>query len=259
MLYQSQHSLGAEIFTIERGKNLNFPAHLHNSFELIYVTDGRMEVSIDQKSYLLGAGDTVLIFPHQLHSLVTPESSGHFLYIFSPRLVQAYSKTVQSKVPTSSLVSPNEALLRAFLSAKETDSILKIKGLLYSLCAAFDETAVYTDRSLDRDTLLLEIFRFAESNYSGNCTLAELSRVASYNYVYLSKYFKERTGQSFTEYVNRYRVNEACYLLSNFDAPVLQISLDCGFDSLRSFNRNFKKYIGVSPSEYRANIRASCD
>jgi AraC-like DNA-binding protein len=86
------------------------------------------------------------------------------------------------------------------------------------------------------------------------CDLETLSVSLTYNYGYLSRYFKERTGISFTEYVNRYRITEACYLIGNTEKTFLSISCECGFDSLRSFNRNFIKIMGITPGDYKAKI-----
>ena len=45
MLYQAQHSVIADEVTLEGGYNLNFPVHIHNSFEIIIATDGEMEIT----------------------------------------------------------------------------------------------------------------------------------------------------------------------------------------------------------------------
>ena len=118
-------------------------------------------------------------------------------------------------------------------------------------CAEFDEKATYRERGSDKDELLPMIFKFVEESFSGKCTLRDLSKNTSYSYEYLSKYFRDRTGITFTDYVCNYRISEACYVLQNSEQSILQTSLECGFDSLRSFNRNFKKALGITPSEYK--------
>ena len=119
------------------------------------------------------------------------------------------------------------------------------------MCAEFDRGRTYAEGREESEGLLAKIFHFVESNYEGACTLDALAAHTSYHYVYLSRYFKRCVGMSFTEYVNRYRINEAGYLLKNTEATVISIALDCGFDSLRSFNRNFKRVMGMTPVEYR--------
>lgn len=251
MFYQTQNSMSADDLKIERGVDFSYPAHLHGNFELILVTQGEMTVTVDRTPYRLTPGTALLIFPNQLHELFTAEQSRHFLCIFSPKLVQAYGKIFLNKLPKSNLFRPSEDLTRRLLSLRGEEGILMTKALMYLLCGEFDEGAEYKDREGDRNALLPMIFRFVEEHYQGDCSLGALAAETSYHYAYLSGYFKKGVGISYAEYVNRYRVSEACYLLQNCRQTVLKTAMDCGFESLRSFNRNFKRIMGVSPGEYR--------
>lgn len=256
MLYERKNSLEANLWKVETGIDFSFPPNLHSSFELITVTDGKMVVTVDKKQYTITPGQAVLVFPNQVHSLRNEGHCSHFLCIFSPKLVQAYGRIYQSYVPKNNLFSPGDDLLERIAElVVERPGELGLKGVLYSLCDRFDRESVYEERSVGADELMAKIFGFVESCYFGDCSLATLSAHTSYNYVYLSRYFKKITGLSFTEYVNRYRVNEATYLLGSGERAVLEVAMDCGFDSLRSFNRNFKKIMGVSPSEYRKKCK----
>ena len=89
MFYQFQHFGISEYFCKEYGKNFSFPAHLHQSFEFITVLSGEMDITVDDKTYKLSSGESLLIFPHQLHSLSSTNSK-HMLCIFSPDIVIAY-------------------------------------------------------------------------------------------------------------------------------------------------------------------------
>ena len=131
---------------------------------------------------------------------------------------------------------------------------MSVKGTLYSVCACFDDDREYRERNMGDDDLISRIFRFVENNFSADCSLEALSKHTSYHYVYLSKYFKRYTGISYTDYVNRFRISEACYILQNSSQTILQTAYDCGFDSLRSFNRNFKNIMGMSPSAYQTSF-----
>lgn len=251
MFYQAQNSLRADGLKIERGMDFSYPAHLHGDFEFILVTQGEMTVTVDRVAYSLSEGDALLIFPNQLHELFTEQKSSHFLCIFSPKLVQAYGKIFLHKLPKSNAFVPSEDLVKRLLALQSEDGILITKALLYLLCGEFDATASYEAREGDRNALLPRIFRFVEEHYQGDCSLGALASETAYHYVYLSGYFKKGVGISYAEYVNRYRVSEACYLLQNSHQTILKTAMDCGFDSLRSFNRNFKRIMGVSPGEYR--------
>ena len=256
MLYESKNLLNSEEVKIESGESFSFPIHLHGSFEFITVTEGEMTVTVEGQSYTLTQGNGVIVFPDQPHELHTERYSRHLLCIFSPELVRAYSKHCAAQVPECNLFSVDEFYLKKLTEINEKSSIAELKGFLYSVCGAFDVTAVYKERTAENAELLQRIFSFVEKNYTGKCNLGALAEGTAYNYVYLSRYFKERTGITFTEYVNRYRINQACYLLKNTEKNVLSIALESGYDSHRSFNRNFMSIMQQTPSEYRSSGRA---
>lgn len=255
MFYQSQHSFNADGVKFESNIDYNFPAHLHNNFELINVTSGEMEVTVDKITYSLKEGESLLVFPNQVHEFATPKHSSHFLCIFSPKLVQAYSVSFVDKLPVNNVFKLDDFYVARLKELKDDYSIIEMKGVLYSICGIFDRSAEYKDKGEDKDLLLSKIFAFVDLNFAGDCSLSGLAEFTSYHYVYLSKYFKGCIGISFTDYVNRYRINEACYLFrNNPKQTILQTALDCGFDSLRTFNRNFKRIMGVTPSQYQAKF-----
>ena len=251
MFYETKHSLDSDLFKIERGRDFSFPMHLHESFELITVSDGDMTVTVEHTEYLLKKGQAILVFPNQLHSLRTQTHSEHLLCIFSPQLVKAYRNVFAEKLPKNNLFYPDAYCLDALFSEDENDGPLRVKGLLYLICASFDSTAEYMERKSGEDSLLMKIFKFVESHYAGECSLPGLAEQISYHEVYLSRYFKKATGLTFSDYVNRYRVNEGAYILKNSQKKILDVALECGFDSLRTFNRNFKAIMGKTPNEYR--------
>ena len=254
MFYESSNSLRANLWKLEMGEDFVFPPHLHESFEWITVTEGELCVTVEGTPYHIRCGEALLILPHQVHSFDSSLHNRHLLCIFSPTLVKTYARRVQGKIPRNNRFSPTPFYierLAAHARMHGEASEEEIKGVLYSLCGEFDKVAEYDECVSGNDGLLAKIFHFVENNYEGVCTLEALAAHTSYHYVYLSRYFKGRVGLSFTEYVNRYRINEAGYLLKNSKETVMAIALDCGFDSLRSFNRNFKRVTGMTPVEYR--------
>ena len=63
------------------------------------------------------------------------------------------------------------------------------------------------------------------------------------------------TGLSFIDYLNQYRLNNACRLLENSEQSVLECALSSGYTSLRSFNRNFRNRYQTTPQQYRSKTR----
>ena len=252
MFYEFKHFGSGDYFLKEYNENFTFPPHMHLCFEFITILSGEMKVTVNGHEELLKEGEGLLIFPNQLHSLASAHSR-HMLCIFSPDLVSTFAQKVENKLPQSNRFAFDKNLVDALDQMPEQANILAKKGFLYTLCAKFDDHAVYLPRQSNQKELLSSIFAFVEENYRDACTLSVLSAQLGYDYAYLSRYFKQTTGLAFTEYLNRYRLNKACHLLDNTDESILQCALDVGYNSLRTFNRNFKKEFSISPAAYRKN------
>ncbi|MBQ6824465.1 MAG: AraC family transcriptional regulator [Clostridia bacterium] len=249
MFYQFSHLGSPDYFKLEKGRDFSFPPHLHQCFEVITLLSGEMEVVVEEQTYRLAPGQAILIFPNQIHSLQS-ERSEHLLCIFSPRLVQAFATRVAGRIPKENRFSPDSYLLEQ-LAGLEACGLAERKGILYLLCGQFEREAVYYARPADGEKLLWKIFSFVEREFAGECSLAAVAASIGYDYSYLSRYFKRTVGISFNAYVNHYRLSHACYLMENTDFPILRCAMESGYDSLRSFNRNFKNSLGLTPAEYR--------
>jgi AraC-like DNA-binding protein len=223
---------------------------LHNSFEFVAIINGEIQINVENNKYKLKKGDTLLIFPNQIHEYISDAENEYIICIFSPELVKSYQNVFLKNSPKSNLFK-SEINYAELLSEALGRNVFSVKGLLYSLCGEFHENREYIEKSTTNDALIEKIFKFVEENYSNDCTLSALSKSTSYNYAYLSRCFKSYTGATFVDYVNRYRVNEASYLLKNTNLAVLEVAFKTGFDSLRNFNRVFKKITEKTPKEYR--------
>ena len=250
MFYQTQHFGLSEYFHKEKGENFSFPMHIHHSFELIVILGGCMTVGVGNDRYELKKGECILIFPEQLHSLESTESE-HLLFIFSPDTVSAFYSKHASELPECPRFKASSHLISELSGLDGQSSIIKLKGVLYSLCALLDDSTGYVKKKAFEKGLLQSIFEFVENNYDKNCTLEALGNAVGYNSSYLSRYFGGATGMSFVSYVNQYRISRACHMLKNSDKAVVECAYDSGYTSLRSFNRNFKLCVGVTPREYR--------
>lgn len=256
MFYEMRHPVGVDYFSVERGTNFSFPSHIHYHFEIIMLRSGEMKVQVDNKEYLLTTGKAVLVFPNQIHSLSTDCESEHILCVFTPKLVNYFFKQNHRMLPSENLFNLPECYSDLFSLLNENDNLSKVKGILYSLCGAFEEQAIFIDAKRDEESRLLhKIFSFIDNNFQDDCTLEKLADEVSYSYAYVSKYFKQNVGMSYNSYVNYYRISEICYRLDNTEDSILKISEECGFKSLRSMNRNFKTQMGITPAEYRKRAK----
>ena len=256
MKYQFEHFKSADYIKKETGVDFSFPAHLHQSFELIIIRSGSMTVEVDAKKYELSKNEAVLIFPNQVHSLLSVKSE-HTLFIFSPFIVAAYSSRVSGRVPENNKFTLSENMADMLNELNDSSPTEIKKGILYYICGKFDENAEYKLRDAKNDTALYKMFRFVENNYTKQCTLRGAAKEIGMNYAYLSRIFNNCVGITFNEYVNLMRLNHTCYLMDNTNAPIIQCALESGYNSMHTFERNFKELYGMTPIEYRNNDHVS--
>jgi len=87
--------------------------------------------------------------------------------------------------------------------------------------------------------------------------LAVLSEKFYLSGPYLSKIFKEVTGESIKRYINNYRIEKAKEFLRNSNYNIETISRKVGYDNVRSFMKTFRNYVGMSPCDYRKMLVVS--
>lgn len=106
---------------------------------------------------------------------------------------------------------------------------------------------------------LLTYMDLEKPHRDGVLRLADLARELSIPPIHLSKVLSDRLGTDFKEFITDYRIREAREILSDpskRDYKVLRVAFESGFSNKRSFIRAFKKYMGMTPSEYRSRALA---
>ena len=93
--------------------------------------------------------------------------------------------------------------------------------------------------------------RFVHEHIEEKFGIAEVAMAVALSESRLRAVFREMVGVPLGDYILRSRINRACSLLGGSTMNISEISAACGFESLYSFSRAFKKRRGASPSAYR--------
>lgn len=120
----------------------------------------------------------------------------------------------------------------------------------YAFKLLADRSNFLIDNTKTRD-LVAAAKDYINNNYTAKITLSDISQYLYVNSSYLSRVFKERTGQSITEYINQFKMEKAENLLQFTTIPIAHIAYHLGFSDPNYFTRIFKQVTGLSPSEYR--------
>lgn len=106
-------------------------------------------------------------------------------------------------------------------------------------------------KNFDENEVIKKLLDFIEKNYSSQISLSLAAQQMGMSMGYFSKYFKDRVGVNFVDYLNKVRLDKAKELLCNKKIKIGEIAEKVGYLSSNTFNVVFKKYEGVSPGTYR--------
>nr|WP_301287978.1 AraC family transcriptional regulator [Paenibacillus sp. MSJ-34] len=98
--------------------------------------------------------------------------------------------------------------------------------------------------------------KFIDEHYSEDIHLEYLAQKYNTSAKYMSRLLKNELGIGFQEYLQQLRIGKAKELLRHSDKPIAQIWEEVGFNNRNTFIRAFKNQEGITPSDYRKNIRA---
>jgi AraC family transcriptional regulator of arabinose operon len=105
------------------------------------------------------------------------------------------------------------------------------------------------------DPRIQELVRYLEQNYMQRMDRDHLARIACLSPSRLTHLFKERVGQSITDFLMNYRLKQAAHLLNTTERSIHDICLETGFNWPTFFTRKFIAFYGVSPGLFRKRCR----
>lgn len=136
----------------------------------------------------------------------------------------------------------------------EIDNASNIEEMFYALRHAYVRaaTAVSDEEQKFKQAIHKDYLVFLEQNYSNSeLNLSMMSERFRVSESYLYHYFKDNIGKSFAVYLEELRLNKSCELLAGNVVAVKDIAATVGYNSDSSFRRAFKRFIGVTPTEYK--------
>ena len=102
---------------------------------------------------------------------------------------------------------------------------------------------------------LSPVLQFVIAHVSKPISLEAAAKLAGLERKYFSAFFRSKVGATFTEWIRALRVCRAMELMRAHDDSIIRIAFAAGFQDVRTFERAFKRYMGVSPKAYRARVR----
>lgn len=263
MLYQPPLNDETQYFLSKQIGNAGFQLHWHYEIEIMYCLKGTISVRTGENEYNVEQGEYIIISSAVDHNLraVTEYSELLIVEFGSALLGSSFNEFLNRSFETK----PNNANIRVILDklcalsdSDGTASRLLIKSLLYNLSALMlSEVANHElygqkrESKLKRIMVIQPVLDYIAENYSEPITLKTAAMLTHYELKSFCRVFKSTTGIPFHQYLNTYRIEQACSMLNNRLYSINQTAKMCGIPQAKTFSRLFRQYTGMTPTEYR--------
>lgn len=248
------------------GESPNSRQHFHSFVEFYYLKSGRISYFTDNKTFSVEKGDFLIIPPNTIHnSLPGGTQKRHRILIYLNESFVTSFAELSSLTKTGPLLFHLEDTERAsqiIFQLLEEDKNQRNENMLVALLI---ELLITLSRKTSVSVLpkvqpvvssrLSDILDYINANYSSSISLSSVAKKFYLNSSYLSRLFREKTGLTFTAYLNKQRVINAIKMLSSTDKTITDIALLNGFASSNSFCKVFKANLGTSPLKYRKGMK----
>ena len=256
----------------ERHPRYNMPFHWHKEMELIRILEGSITISLDSVFLTTHAGDLILIEEGVIHG-GTPEHCVYECAVFDAGLlahtdackryvrlmarhqIQLYHYFQADEPRFAPLLAATERLFPAIAYPHAGSELLTL-GALYEFFGRLFEGECYVESPVESVSLrrkmdvLKPVLEYIDTHYASPISLADLSRLAGMSPKYFCRFFKAALHRTPMDYLNYYRIEQACRILTTTELPVTEAAYRCGFNDSSYFVKTFRKYMGITPRAY---------
>ncbi|MCD9025160.1 AraC family transcriptional regulator [Cohnella silvisoli] len=254
----------------------DIPLHHHDFLELSFVMNGYGTETLNGITHELKPGSISFLLPHHIHEIHTNPQAPLQLFCCMFDISLIFESTTDAdlgrillqagnQLPSYNDLNENEAREMNLLCSAIANEYHSSKIGKYSVIRSkvIEALVLYTrsystailnqsnNQSANMKKLDWEIIQFVHTNYLNELTQDGLCKKFNVSPAYISRLFQKVLNIHFLDYLHLLRVRRATSLLLTTEMSVLDISVDSGFDSFRTFSRVFKEHTGMSPRVFR--------
>lgn len=251
------------------------PFHWHRELEIIRVLKGTFTLYRNHSVQTVGPGDIALVNSGVLHG-GSPSDCVYECIVFNPFPLLMHTDTCRQYVR---FLTGRHVLLRPFFPAGSEPfcsaadrlfdamqrggpgSELVTLGILFELFGLIYQTGSYETQKMDALPddkslqLLKPVLEYIDKNYMQPVTLEQLAEIAGMSPRYFCRFFRTFIHKTPIDYLNYYRVEQACSLLTAASVSVTDAAYRCGFNDSSYFVKVFRKYKHLTPRQYQKQYR----
>lgn len=245
------YSKGVDVWIGKYLNSRNLP-HWHLDCELIAVENGQLEVTCENKSYILNKNEAFFINSQQVHYMQAKCAETKLIVIiFNYDIIKKYFAGKALSCPKLCDKYNVETLyneLKSELLNKKPYYNDVVRGILTKFFVNVLRNEQLDEHKEKSATGRLKMLLDKIDNEYDSITFEDAYDFMAMDEAYFCRYFKKATGMSFTQYLNHIRIDNAAQMLrQDIGAQVTSVAFACGFGSIRHFNKVFKDLTGYSP------------
>lgn len=257
----------------------DFPLHYHEEFELNFIENAKQaQRMIGDHIEEIDDIELVLVGPNLQHAWFTHKCKDKEIREIT---IQFHKDLFDDKFlrrnQLNFIRTMFEKSVRGILFSKETaqqvapriielnrkhgfDSVLELMSILHDLSTSrnmrtLSDSSFNTTEPFSYNSRRIEkTFEYMNQNFDKPITLGEVSKLANMSEVAFSRFFKQRTGNTFIDSLTEIRLGHASRMLIDTTQSVAEIAYYCGFNNISNFNRIFRKKKSCTPREFRESF-----
>ena len=236
-------------------KNDHGVFHFHSQIELYFVDEGEMEVLINDRRSVLGAGEMSVALSFVPHGYATPQSSKSSYIVIPTHMCNEFVATTRDKRVENPFIYDKDtvARIRQCYDMIRRDGINEIEkqGHIYVMLGIImDQLSFESSRSSITPELSSKLLLYISENYKSGITPGDVAEHFGYSLSHISRYFKSNFNITLVKYITIIRLKNAILLMQDGKHNITYCALESGFASMRTFYRAFYDEFGCSPKEY---------
>lgn len=261
--FYSQNESVFDLHLIMCGKekcvpDFKMPPHLREYYLIHYVQHGTVAFEENEKQHTVGEGHIFVIYPDTLTSYCNADVNKSLEFCWIGFVGDAAEKYLEYAGITrdNPVIHVNNTefedaalkLVKLFEKNRQPSEIALNNQLLKCFSGIEKSVKPYKKEPVNYTDVALA---YIDDNYMRDISSADIVDFVKLNRSYLFKIFKQQTGLSVSQYLIKYRINKACDFFREYDFTIGQVARMVGIDDIYYFSKLFKRFIGVTPTEYK--------
>ncbi len=265
----------------EFDRSFEFCGEAHDFWEMVYVDKGSVAVMAGDVERVLSQGEILFHAPNEFHSIRAFNTSPNIFVIsfvissdamnefvgfrtVLDKPLKPFISSIITEAERAFVIPKNDTEARGLVHKQNAplgaEQLIKtyLEQLLILLLRGkhkHREASVFPSKANSESQLVRATKKYINANANKKIRISDICRALGYSKSYLSKIFKEQSGETIVEHITTIKISRAKSLIRESNYTLAEISDKLAFDNPQYFSRVFKRKEGMSPSEFKQTLK----